>query len=86
MTTLRATDLFDEPPMAGPCACESPVCPMDHPGDLAARRPDPGMIGLAVGVRRVVVLPVPRLRRRIAPSLPRRLTPHLPVILRRARA
>ena len=55
------------------CACQSPVCPQEH-GPTWSSAADPGVIGLAVGVRRVVVMPVPRLRRRFSfawPSRPR---------------
>ena len=84
---VRAAGSGGWPSPAGPCACQSPVCPLDHLGD--AVMPDAGMIGMAVGVRRAVVLPVPRLRRSRAPSLASplslRLPMHLPLALRRAR-
>lgn len=87
MSVVRASGMAGGPPTAGPCACQSPVCPMEHSGEPFA--PDQGVIGLAVGVRRVVVMPVPRLRRGGAsPSFQRpwRLSLHLPLGVRRARA
>src|SRR4051812_48607228 len=54
------------------CACQSPVCPQEH-GPTWSVAGDAGLIGLAVGVRRVVVLPVPRLRRRFSLAWPGRL-------------
>ena len=52
------------------CACQSPVCPEEH-GSVWSTSADAGLIGLAVGVRRVVTMPVPRLRRRFTFGLSR---------------
>jgi hypothetical protein len=51
------------------CACQSPVCPEDH-GPTWTPSADSSVIGLAVGVRRVVTMPVPRLRRRFSLGWP----------------
>jgi len=54
------------------CPCQSPVCPEEHGPDWMAS-PDPSVIGLAVGMRRAVTMPVPRLRRRMSFGWPRQL-------------
>jgi len=68
MSLVNATTAVG-PPGVELCACASPVCPLDH-RDERVPASDPSMIGWAVGVRRVVVLPVPRLHRRFSLSLP----------------
>ena len=68
MSLIDATNAVG-PPGVELCACASPVCPLDHREDRAPTS-DPSLIGWAVGVRRVVVLPVPRLHRRFSLSLP----------------
>ncbi len=69
MAFVRTDHVPEAVPPLTTCACQSPVCPEDHgPGWTASA--DPSLIGLAVGVRRVVSLPVPRARRRFALAWP----------------
>ncbi len=65
MEMVRAGHGTGQSPPLTRCACQSPVCPQEHGPEWSASA-DPGMIGLAVGVRRVVVMPIPRLRPRFS--------------------